>query len=447
MQDTEYTKKIADLCMAYRYESLPSDVIHMAKMSILDNLGCAVRGVKETLVQILGEELFNKKVVAADMIPGALRSAALPSVAMLHAASAHAIDYDDTFLPAQKAHAGSVVVGAALTLAAATGASGKDILVAVVAGYEVAARVGALLHSDHYLKGFHPTSTVGVFGAAAACARLLKLDAGQIRAALGLAATQACGLKCTFGTMAKPFNACNAAASGMLAARLAARGFSGPESALEADKGYLDMFIGLPEQERQLALCNDYRIRENLFKFHAACHATHPMIEAIKQLKEMHDFCGEDVESLHVTASSLSLKTASIGVPKSGMECKFSFSQVAAFVLAGLDTAANDTFNDDILHNQAVNLLREKVTINEDPAITPVKTTVTLVLKSTKTVKLSYDFDKNLSDIEMIGAKLESKFVSNVEPELGVEKAEALKDLVIALDRYEDGGGAFSKLL
>src|SRR5690606_33225606 len=116
--------------------------------------------------------------------------------------------------------------------------SGRDFLTAFIAGFETECRVGTLVAPDHYARGFHATGTVGTFGAAAACAHLARLDTGTWAMALGLAGTQAAGLKCMFGTMAKPLHAGKAASNGLLAFRLAQRGFTANPQVLETEQGF-----------------------------------------------------------------------------------------------------------------------------------------------------------------------------------------------------------------
>lgn len=443
MSSQDLTSQLADIALGYQYASFSEEVLSMAKFAILDHVGLAIRGASEELTQILGYEVLSRSVKAEDFIPGRHHEAYLPNVAMLRASSAHAIDYDDTFPPAQAAHTSSSVVGAVLTLAAESGSTGKEILTAIIAGFEVAGRVGGLLHGDHYLKGFHPTGTVGVFAVAAACARLLKLDKQQMLVALGLAATQASGVKSTFGTMAKPFNAGKAAYNGMLSARLAAAGFSANHDALEGDKGYLDMFIGLPKQERSLAPADEFLILGNVFKFHAACHATHPMIEATRQLMGEHGFTGEDVEAMEIETATLGLKTASIGEPKSGLDCKFSFSQVGAFVLNGIDTAADETYSDEILSNEQVNLTRLRVKTVENKDISPLETTVRVTLENGAQYERYFDYQANMANLDNIKPGLESKFSVTAGSFLGDQTAATIKDLVMSIESLENGLRAF----
>lgn len=439
MKESQVTQDIAELACSYRFERLPQDVIQMAKLAILDHVGLAIRGVREDLTQILSQELLSHELLAWHLIPGALGTAHLPNLAMLRAASSHAVDYDDTLLPAQAAHLGSTVIGAVLVLAGASQASGREIVTAVVAGYEVAARVGTLMQGMHSVKGFHPTGTIGVFGAAAACASLLKLEPRQTQVALGLAATQASGLKFTFGSMAKPFNAGHASANGLLSARLASRGFVAPLSALDAEKGFLDVFMGVPLCDRQVECGETYRILENLFKFHAACHATHPLIEGLKNMMSTHGFVGEDVCRLRIGVSSLSLHTARIGVPRSGLECKFSFTQVAGSVLAGLDTAADETYSDQILQNPVVNRMRKKIVVYENPDITPLETNVAVQLNNGDAHWLHYNYpDPDIGNIESVGSSVIAKFIHCTESSLGARISSELMARVLSLDTNAD---------
>ncbi len=438
MPTPELTRQIAELAVSYSFDTLPGDVLETAKLSILDNLGCAIRGSREELVQLLGEELFGRAIEAEELLPGALREGMPQARAMLHAAAGHAIDFDDTFRPAKSAHAGSAVVGSLLALLPHTKASGEELISALVAGYEVGARVGELLHPNHYLNGFHPTCTVGVFAAAAASAKLLQLDATQTAMALGLAATQASGLKCTFGTMAKPFNAANAAWSGVLAARLAARGYTAPSNALEAEKGYLELFLGLPASDWSIDGRDVFRIRQNMFKAYAACHATHGLIQGVEGMMHDYQFGAEDVDSVELHIADLAIKTASVVAPKSGLECKFSFNQVVASVLCGLDMAADATYSDEVLQNQAVNAMREKVAVKINPEYTTAQVAADIALKSGERHSRYFDYTERANNPVRDDEAMETKFLANCRWALGEARSEQLMSAIRRIDASPD---------
>ena len=165
--------------------------------------------------------------------------------------------------------------------------SGRDVIAAFVAGYETACRIGSAMRPGHYDLGFHATGTVGCFGAAAACARLLGLDAEATARALGIAGTQAAGLKSQFGTMCKPFHAGKASQNGLLAARLAARGFSSRPDLVECEQGFA--LTHGPDFRPEMALADPpdgFHILANLFKYHAACYLTHGPIETARAVRD-----------------------------------------------------------------------------------------------------------------------------------------------------------------
>ena len=426
------TRQIAEQAIGYEFDELPEDVVSLASLAMLDNIGCAVRGANEELSKILCEELVGQTVTGSNLISGQAFAGAPNNHAMIYGASAHAIDFDDTLPPALAAHAGSAVIGALVASLPSVDASGQELICAIVAGYESAARVASLLHPDHYLNGFHPTATVGVFGAAAAVGRLMRFDRDQMQQAFGLAATQAAGLKCVFGTMTKPFNAGHAASAGLLSARLIARGFTAPTDALEASKGYTDMFIGKPQSEWSIAPKDTYAIRKNAFKFHAACHATHPMIEAIERIQDSHAFDLEDIESITVETSELGIKTASIVEPTTGLECKFSFYHVAAAALVGADMAADQTYSEAMLQDAKVTRLRKKVTleIGEDD---PFFTRLVIVLNSGETLEQDFNFYDLMKDQTRVRERLRAKFSVNTGSVLGTETTEAIDRKIMAL--------------
>ncbi len=233
-----------------------------------------------------------------------------------------------------------MLLPAILALAEAQGASGREIITAFVAGYETICRVGVLAAPGHYALGFHATGTAGSFGAAAACARLLRLDPARTAMALGIAGTQAAGLKSMFGTMCKPLHAGKAAQNGLLAARLAARGFTSRADVLECAQGFAATHG--PDFQPEAALRpppGGWYLRGNLFKYHAACYLTHAPIECAHAIAARPGFAAEAVREavLHIDRGADAV--CNIAVPRTGLEAKFSLRLTVALALAGIDTA------------------------------------------------------------------------------------------------------------
>src|SRR6059058_3835973 len=287
-QTVGLTKSLAERASAVSYDELPEPVRELARQCVLDYYGVALAGADDRLVDILLDELAEAGGAAqASVIGHKVRLPAL-SAALVNGAIGHALDYDDVNL-AMPGHPSVAILPGVIALAEERRSSGRDVVAAFVAGYETACRIGMAMRPGHYDRGFHATGTVGCFGAAAACARLLGLDAEATARALGIAGTQAGGLKSQFGTMCKPFHTGKASQNGLLAARLAARGFSSHPDLVECEQGFA--LTHGPDFNPEAALAepaNGFHIHANLFKYHAACYLTHGPIECARQIRERH---------------------------------------------------------------------------------------------------------------------------------------------------------------
>src|SRR6516225_3645981 len=286
MSETGLTHVLASKAAGLDYDNLPPPARELVRQCVLDYLGVAVAGASDGLVRLLLDEMNEAGGAPKASVIGHELRLPMLSAALVNGAIAHALDYDDVNL-AMPGHPSVAILPALLALAEEKQASGKAVIAAFVAGYETCCRVGMALRPGHYTRGFHATSTVGSFGAAAACAHLLGLDAEATGRALGIAGTQSAGLKSQFGTMCKPFHAGKAAQNGLLAARLAARGFSSRPDLVECEQGFAATHA--PDFHPEKALAEPKRgfhIFANLFKYHAACYMTHAPIECGRQLRD-----------------------------------------------------------------------------------------------------------------------------------------------------------------
>src|SRR5690242_10580663 len=297
------TRTLAEQSRALRYEDLPADVRKLARQCLLDYVACTLAGAKEELTGILLAEMLAHGGAPAATIIGYAERLPVLSAALVNGAASHALDFDDVNM-AMTGHPSVVLLSALLPLSEEQGSAVRDVLAAFVAGYELQCRLGLLLAPGHYnVLGFHATGTLGSFGAAAACAHLLGLNAEQFATALGIAGTEAAGLKSMFGTMCKPMHAGKAAQNGLLAARLAQRGFTSRDDVVECAQGFARTHS--PDFNPSAALAEPpggFHIRNNLFKYHAACYMTHAPIEAARKLREQYGLKPE-----HVAAIRLSL--------------------------------------------------------------------------------------------------------------------------------------------
>src|SRR6266446_132962 len=363
-QAADLTMALAEGASALGYDDLPATARELARQCVLDYLGVALAGAADPLVRILLDELTEAAgAPQAGIIGHNTRLPAL-SAALVNGAAAHALDYDDVNM-AMPGHPSVAILPALLALAELKGSSGREVITAFVAGYETACRIGAALQPGHYNLGFHATSTVGCFGAAAACARLLGLDAAATATALGIAGTQAAGLKSQFGTMCKPFHAGKAAQNGLLAARLAQRGFSSRTDIVECVQGFT--LTHGPDFAPEAALAAPeagFHLLANLFKYHAACYLTHAPIECARRLREEYRLVPDAVVGITLRLDASCERVCNIRAPVDGLQSKFSLRQTVAMTLAGIDTASLGAYSAENARDPDLVRLREKVEID-----------------------------------------------------------------------------------
>lgn len=329
------TRELAAFTAGLRYEHLSPATRFMARQCILDWLACCIRGSAEPPGQII------RRVVAAQggreeaTVFGAapFRTTALQA-ALANGAFSHALDMDDLH-NASIIHLGTVVVPAALAVAEHTGASGPALIAAVVAGYEAGARVGEAVNPESYFY-WHTTGTAGTFGAAAAAASLLGLDAERTAHCFGSAGTQAAGLWefLREGAMSKTLHAGKAAMNGILAAVLAREGFTGATAILEGEKGFCRAVSSAPRLEKLTAgLGGNYKIDENSFKPYAACKHCHPAINAAQLLLRAPGFDTGRVRSVIVRTNTVADNLVNNPAPQNAYGSKFSLQYCVAAAL------------------------------------------------------------------------------------------------------------------
>src|SRR5512140_2196613 len=286
------TRILAEFVAGLRYEDLPQAVVDQACRIIVDTVGCAISAWAEDPAKShIALELA--RLYARDDGASVIGSSGVKSqpafAALANGILANAADNDDTHKRALL-HTGSVVVPPALALAQTGRLSGRDLILALVAGYEVAVRVGMAVMPTHY-RFWHSTATNGTFGAAACAAKALKLDADGVQRALGLAGTQAAGLNTFFesGDMTKSIHPGKAAFNGIMSAQLARMGATSPPGILEHPKGYLNAYSSEPKPEKLTAgLGSTWEILQNGVKYFPSILASHSPIQATLALVHKH---------------------------------------------------------------------------------------------------------------------------------------------------------------
>jgi 2-methylcitrate dehydratase PrpD len=420
--------RLAERWSATGFDDLPEEVTAIGRHCLLDWCGCALAGSGEPLARLLRDELPGDGPAT---VVGSGRTASARDAALANGAAGHALDFDDTHTR-MPGHPTAPVLPAALAVAEEVDASGERLLTALVVGIEVECRVGALLAPGHYGAGWHATGTVGTLGAAAAVAHLLGLDAERTSHALALAATQAAGLKASFGTMAKPLHAGKAACDGLLAARLAARGFTGNPAVLEASQGLAAATVGVtPDAARLDRLDGRWTIRETLFKYHAACYLTHASINATLALA--HEVDAGDIAGVEVQVAPELLEVCNIAQPATGLEGKFSLRATTAMALLGDDTTDTAAYSDARMADSELLALRDRVAVVPQDGRAATSATVVVTTHAGARHEAEDDTGRPAADLDLQGDRLSAKFRALATPVLGAAGAEALHAAVAGL--------------
>lgn len=309
--------------------------VHAAREGVLDFLASAFPGPADPAWHRLRGVLPQAGGPAR--VIGQATTADAASAALLNGYAGHALDFDDVH-SSVRGHPGTVLLPALFALAdTLPSATALDLIDAYIVGVEAMARLGLALGSKHYETGFHNTATLGPLGAAAACARLLKLGAAATENALGLAATQAGGLRLQFGSEAKPLHAGLAARSGLFAAQLAQAGLQGSPGVLEAPIGFLDAYgFGAADAQRALAGWGSpwQIVTPGLyFKPYACCTATHYAADAALALRAEHQLRAEDIAAVRVVFPPAGDTPLTVTDPATGLEGRFSVEYVLAAAL------------------------------------------------------------------------------------------------------------------
>jgi 2-methylcitrate dehydratase PrpD len=432
---SELTDRLWDRFGSLRLDDVPPSVGQVAKQCILDWWACAVAGSREPLAEILRDELAGFDGPCT--LVGSDRRAGPLSAAMINGATGHALDFDDTHT-IMGGHPTAPLFPAALALAQEQNRSGADLLTAFIVGFEIESQLGSAIGDEHYRKGWHQTSTIGVFGACAAAAWLLGLDHRRFSSAMGNAASSSSGLKANFGTMTKPFHAGSAAERGLLAARLAARGFTANGEAIDGNQGLAQAAGSGSLRRASVDRFHDgWLLPSTLFKYHAACYLTHAGIEATRAV--LDDLGGASVvtvEKVTLTVNPSILDVCGIADPTDGLEAKFSLRGTQALTLAGVDTGAIASFTDGPIRRPEVRALVERVSVEADPSMSTTQTRSSVITRD-GTYEGFHDSGVPERDLDLQARKLADKFTALAGPILGDATATAIATLV-AIDELDD---------
>ena len=357
------TQAIGAFVAGLTYDRIPAEAARIARMGFTDSIGTMIAGRVEDAPQILRRTLGVGAGGEATLYFSDLRAPA-PEAAWVNGTAGHALDYDDVGL---RGHPSTVLVPAILAEGEALDASGEDMVTAYLAGYEAWAELAWREKGSQHIKGWHPTGILGAIGAAAACASLRKLDATRAAMAIALGASQSAGLMANFGTMTKPFHAGRAAHAGVMAARLAAAGFTAHLDALEHPQGFLSATSEHGEVDRTAepaALGKDWRIlTEGLsIKKYPTCYCTHRAIDGALRLFKDRPVKADEVREIRVAISDRFATILRNHRPTTGLEAKFSMEFAMASALVARRVGLPE-LTDGFVRRSDIQALIERVAI------------------------------------------------------------------------------------
>jgi 2-methylcitrate dehydratase PrpD len=347
-----------------------ADARRRAAVGMLDTVGVMLAGATEPASRIVQSMIAAEGGDACRVVGTAMR-ASRGGAALANGTAAHALDYDDMCF-VSLAHPSAPLVAALLAIGESTAASGSDLLDAYIVGFEIEARLGRLMNPRHYRRGWHCTSTIGTIGAAAAVARVLRLDANASGHAMAIAASEASGLKENFGTMVKPLHAGLAARNGVHAGLLAQGGMSASGLALDGPQGFLHAMdsehVASGDALRDLGARWEIVETGITVKLYPSCAGTHPALDALLDLRRRAGFGAADVEQITIDVDSVTPTILIYERPASGLEGKFSmpFCAAAAVVFGQVGL---ETFDAAALSDEAVKAVMRRVTMRVEPAL------------------------------------------------------------------------------
>jgi 2-methylcitrate dehydratase PrpD len=436
----EPSASLARFVARTRWDQIPGEVRHEAKRALVNFFGTALAGCADPAIGAAQAVFAPFSAGHACTVIGRTESTDALHAASLNAMSGNVFDYDDTHLPTI-IHPTAPVAPALLALAQIRGLSGRDLLLAFVLGVEIECRLGNAVSPGHYQRGWHITSTCGVFGAAAASARALGLDELRTLWALGNASAQSCGLVETLGSMAKSIGVGNAASNGLLSALLAAQGFQGPAQPIEGPRGFLRVTCDAPD----IAALTDglgerWELRKNTYKPYPCGVVLNPVIEASLALQRRHGpLALAELVRVELRGHPLLRERTDRPLPQSGREAQVSAQHAVAVCLAR-GRAGLDEFSDASVADANSRALADKLVFIDDSRRGIESAGVTLRLRDGRSLVHEVEVARGSLGAPLGDRELEDKLVELAAWGGSACEARPLLDALWSLDERADAG-------
>ena len=441
------SRQLAARILAFDFSRTEAEALDAARIAITDTLAVTLLGASDDTCRILAGAPGVADGEGPCVVAGTPLKRAPLDAALLNGVASHAHDFDD-FTQDFGGHPSAPVLPAVLALCDIRKVSGRELLGAFVVGVEAETRIALGVHFHHYEKGWHPTATLGVFGAAAASARLMCLDEKQTATALCIAASLASGIKANFGTMTKPLHVGHCARNGLFAAMLAEGGFNAKLDAFEAPQGFLNVFNGPGRYDTDRMLGDWFAppviVEPGIsIKQFPCCGSAHPAIYVALDLKREHDFQSGDISGIEIRTHPLRLPHTDNPEPASPLEAKFSIQYCVARALASGNVSLTD-FDRDRIRDPEARRLMAATRVVPDAAFAGNKhrafgAAVTIVLNDGRTLRgeVAQRAGRGRDD-PMTSDELKAKFDDCAKVALPAVRAAALWELLARLDALAD---------
>jgi 2-methylcitrate dehydratase PrpD len=431
------TKALASWVVKSHINDIPGDVRQEALRAILNYTGCALGGSPDPAVNIAMQAFAPFFGPATASILGRRERVDPLHAALMNGIGSHVYDYDDT-TPKNYIHPSSPVASALFAYASSSKVSGSDFVHAFILGFEAESRIGNSVYPAHYDVGWHITGTAGVFGAAVAIGKLIGLSEQQMIWAIGLAATQAAGLREMFGSMAKSLHPGRAAQNGYASSLLAQAGFTSGIHGLEGPRGFAAVQAAKYDLSKITAgLGIDFNLRANTYKPFPCGIVNHPTIDGAIQIHDEFAPASESIRAVRLRVAPLVMDLCNQKNITRGLQGKFSVYHGAAIGLVR-GRAGIREYSDEAVNDPAIKRVRESATAVGDPSITEDQAKIEVELSSGE--KISRFVEKSLGNIHrpMTNQQLEEKFRDQAVLALPAPQVERVIELCWRIDRLSD---------
>jgi 2-methylcitrate dehydratase PrpD len=429
------TPTLARFIVDTTWQDIPETARHEAKRALLNFFAVAIAGCRTEPVELALTTLVEFSGGKQATIVGRTERIDALGAAFLNAAGANVFDYCDTHLPTV-VHPTAPLAPALLSLAELRRVTGPELLLAFVLGFEIECRVGGAVSPGHYPKGWHITSTCGVFGSAAGAAKLLGLNENQVIWTLGNAATQSAGLCECLGWPAKSVSVGNAARNGLLSALLAGKGFSGPAEPIAGAQGFLAA-MGEPPDWAALTegLGKTWEVNDNSIKPYPAGFVIHPLLDCALDWRRQHPAAA--VERVAARGNPLLLQRTDRPEVATGRESQVSLQHAVAAALV-LGKAGLDQFTDACVNDPAVREMRRRIEVESDPAISTIAVEMDFWTSDGKKHSVSTEAARGSSANPLKDSDIEQKLLDEARSWRPTHDVRPLIDAVWGLDKSGD---------